>query len=125
MGEIKVLLDEEIKDRISTVSDLPQGSPESKNAVEELETLHKLRMEEMRVEAECKAKEDDLTLKKQQHKTQIWTSIATVGVGLITTAAYLIMDNLWFNRGLKFEETGTFCSQTNKNHNSRMFSRRR
>lgn len=125
MDEIKGLLDEEIKERITTVSELPQGSQESKNAVEELETLHKLRMEEMRVEAECKAKEDDLTLKKKQHKTQIWTTVATVAVGVATTVAYIIADNVWFNRGLKFEETGTFCSQTNKNHNSRMFSRRR
>ena len=136
MDEIKGLLDEEIKDRLETVSDLPQGSPESGKAVDEFEKLYKLRLEEKRVEAEaeekrrqyeleCKAKEDDLVLKKKQHKTQIWTTVATVAVGVLTTAAYIIADNVWFNRGLKFEETGTFCSQTNKNHNSRMFSRRR
>lgn len=135
MDEIKGMLDEEIRDRIETVSDLPQGSAESAKAVEELSQLHKLRIEEMRVEAEVaekhrqyeldrKAKEDELALKKAQRKDQFITALITAGVTVGTTVITLIVNDSWYKRGLKFEETGTVCSSFNKGLMSRMFSKR-
>lgn len=87
-------------------------------------TLHKekeLVLNEYKIDVEAIKVANDRVAKSEENMLQlktlkdskIWNGVKTV-VEIGTISAPLICYGIWFNRGLKFEETGTFVSPTFK-----------
>lgn len=100
MDETKELLNEEIKYILEDLSNLPEDSEERTMMVDNLVKLYKLKIEEN------KNSEDNAIKKKDQY---LRYAIDTAGIVLP-----LIFYGVWMGRGFKFEEKGTFTSQTFK-----------
>ena len=122
MAEIKSMLDNEIENEIENLSSLEEGEEKSR-AIKDLAQLHKLRIDEIKTEAEVAEKRDrleyDERVKMEQakeNKIDRWVKIGTAAAEL---GAPLLFYGIWMNKGFKFEETGSFTSTTFKNLLSR------
>lgn len=133
MAEIKSLLDDVIETEIQNLEGLLSGSDEKSKAIQNLATLHKLRIEEIKAETEAEEKRErramdsekhraDLadrayedTLQEHQLREQKIDRYARIGVALAELTLPLIFYGIWMNRGFKFEETGVYASTTFKN----------
>lgn len=103
---IKQMLDEEIMEEITDLSILQSGSEEKSTAIDELVKLHKLRIEEAKVELEGeKLKKDPTTEQSKDRYLKFGLEAAGIVLPLIFYA-------VWMNKGFKFEETGTYTSTT-------------
>lgn len=100
MDETKELLNEEIKYVLEDLSNLPEDSEERTIMIDNLVKLYKLKIEE------DKNSEDNAIKKKDQC---LRYAIDIAGIVLP-----LIFYGVWMGRGFKFEEKGTFTSQTFK-----------
>ena len=96
MGETKELLERQIDTEIQNLSVL-EGNEKSE-AVDRLSKLYKLKIEE-----------DDLT---SSRKTDRLNAFAKCVLGTAEIVLPLAFYGIWMKRGFKFEETGTFTSQT-------------
>lgn len=103
---IKKMLDEEIMEEITDLSNLQSGSEEKSTAIDDLVKLHKLRIEEAKVELEGeKLKKDPITEQSKDRYLRFGLEAAGIILPLIFYAA-------WMKKGFKFEETGTYTSTT-------------
>lgn len=142
MDKIQKALQEEINDEIQKLSSLEPGSSEHSKATDDVVKLYRLRIEEIRAEAEQKDKRDRYKLEKSQMEQDIlakseekadkealrkdqnldrWIGLG-VQVGL-AVGGWLVYD-IWNRRGLKFEETGTITSPWTRNLVSRMLPKK-
>lgn len=96
------LLDEVIEREIKSLESFSSGTKEKSDAINDLTQLYKLKIEEEKV---------------KQEKKDRWFNIA-LQVGLTTMS--LVAYNAWYNRGLKFQETGSFTDPMTRNLISRM-----
>lgn len=129
--DIRSLLDETIVNEIQTLSEYEVGSEKRSAAVEELTQLHKLRIEEAKVEV-SKAENYDKAvtcdreweIRRDQLKAEArdrWINFGLqVGIAIGGWIAY----DVWHRRGLKFEESGTVGSSWTRNLMSRMLPRK-
>lgn len=109
MDQIKKKIEDELKSRLEEASNMEAGSDEQTKAVNNIEKLHKMALEEK--EAEARRKEEAAKLKAS--KTSMWVNCGTtIGMGLVS---WLLYTFLHF-KDLKFEETGTVSSQTGRQH---------
>lgn len=129
MAKIKSLLDGVIEQEIQNVETLTSGTEEKSAAIKDLATLHKLRIEEIKTEAETEeltlkerelnSKEADRTyeetLQSHQVKTQAIERYVRFGMEAAGLVLPLMCYGIWMNKGFKFEETGAFTSTTFKN----------
>lgn len=144
MAEIKSLLDEVIEAEIAYVGSLSPGDEKKSKAIQQLADLHKLRIDEIKAETDADEKRlrramdgkqhrAELTLKERQadddeaartneeqfkqHQLndQVIDRYVKIGVATAELVLPLVFYGIWMKRGLKFEETGTFTSQTFKN----------
>lgn len=115
MQENEKMLSEEIRSEIAELGDLEPGSQEHSAAVASLERLYKLEIESKRVKMEAEANEREEKFRRDQLKSDTVSRNVKTGVeafAAVTTFATA----LWFGiKGFKFEETGTYVSQTFKN----------
>ena len=129
MEEIKKMIDAEIAKRIEEVSKLKPGTDEYSIAVNNLAVLHRLRIDEEKIEIDSedrrekrrieenlnndryqmdyRAKEEEL---KDKTVNRYWTMGLEAGMFLLTMA----FRSHWMKQGFLFEETGTFTSDTFK-----------
>ena len=109
--EICKLMDEEIKSQLEEMSSLKAGSDEKIKATESLSKLYKLRIDDERLDNELlkETMEKEALLTEQKKDRWFKTGIAAAEIGIP-----LIFYGIWMRRGFKFEETGTFTSQTFK-----------
>lgn len=143
MAEIKSLLDEVIEAEIAYVGSLPPGDEKKSKAIQQLAGLHKLRIDEIKAKTDADEKRlrramdskqhrAELTLKERQadgdeaaraneeqfkqHQLndQVIDRYVKIGVATAELVLPLVFYGIWMKRGLKFEETGTFTSQTFK-----------
>lgn len=124
MAEIKSLLDGVIK---TAIRDLETLSPEKRSeAIQDLATLHRLRMEEIKTEADVEDKRErregdkadrdrDEQVEKRRAKEQVIDRYVNLGVAVAELVLPLVCYGVWMGKGFKFEETGTYTSQTFKN----------
>ncbi|MCM1363446.1 MAG: hypothetical protein NC215_00480 [Ruminococcus sp.] len=130
--EIKNLLEEEIKTEIQGLKSSQTDAKEQKEAMDKLATLHRLYVEECKMESEIEDKRekrdmdnrkieiDDINhineenLKRDQIKEQRRDRFVKVGIAGAELILPLIFYGVWMKRGLKFEETGSFTSATFK-----------
>ena len=144
MAEIKSLLDEVIEAEIAYVGSLSPEDEKKSKAIQHLADLHKLRIDEIKAKTEADEKRlrramdskqhrAELTLKERQadgdeaaraneeqfkqHQLndQVLDRYVKIGVATAELVLPLVFYGIWMKRGLKFEETGTFTSQTFKN----------
>lgn len=116
MDEIKELLGEELRSEFEALATMTPGSEEHTAAVENLEKLYKLKIEEAKVEVDNRDKENKRKNDDGLRKFN-WISL---GVQSGLTLAGIIAYNVWYHQGLKFEETGTVRSPMTRNLMSRM-----
>lgn len=121
--EIKKELEKEILKEIQDLSALESGSKEMDSAIENLATLYKLNIEEVKIEHEAMEKAfdrgsadetsaRDLKLKQQMLNESIKDRYFKLGLDVAGLIVPIIFYGIWMGRGLKFEETGTFTSTT-------------
>jgi hypothetical protein len=121
--EIKKELEKEILKEIQDLSALKSGSKEMDLAIENLATLYKLNIEEVKIEHEAIEKAydrgsadetsaRDLKLKQQMLNESIKDRYFKLGLDVAGLIVPIIFYGIWMGRGLKFEETGTFTSTT-------------
>ena len=144
MAEIKSLLDEVIEAEIAYVGSLSPEDEKKSKAIQHLADLHKLRIDEIKAKTvadekrlrramDSKQHRAELTLKERQadgdeaaraneeqfkqHQLndQVLDRYVKIGVATAELVLPLVFYGVWMKRGLKFEETGTFTSQTFKN----------
>lgn len=142
MDKIQKALQEEINDEIQKLSSLEPGSSEHAKATDDVVKLYRLRIEEVRAEAEQKDKRDRYKLEKSQMEQDILARSAEkadkealrkdqnldrwIGLGVqvgLAVGGWLVYD-IWNRRGLKFEETGTITSPWTRNLVSRMLPKK-
>ena len=143
MAEIKSLLDEVIEAEIAYVGSLSPEDEKKSKAIQHLADLHKLRIDEIKAKTDADEKRlrramdskqhrAELTLKERQadgdeaaraneeqlkqHQLndQVLDRYVKIGVATAELVLPLVFYGVWMRRGLKFEETGTFTSQTFK-----------
>lgn len=129
--EIQRKLDEVIMQQLEDVERTGTGSDERTKAITNLAKLCELRIEEQKTEQakiEIQNKEidsdRDWTTKRAQlriQKVDRWVNVA-VQVGL--TVGSLVAYNVWLNRGLRFEETGSITSPMTRNLLSRLLPKK-
>ena len=144
MAEIKSLLDEVIEAEIAYVGSLSPEDEKKSKAIQHLADLHKLRIDEIKAKTDADEKRlrramdskqhrAELTLKERQadgdeaaraneeqfkqHQLndQVLDRYVKIGVATAELVLPLVFYGVCMKRGLKFEETGTFTSQTFKN----------
>ncbi len=129
MAEIQSLLDGVIEREIRNVESSTSSSDEKSKAIQNLATLHKLRIEELKAQTEAaeaalKEREQDSkdvdrtyeeTLQERQVKEQKVDRYVRTGLAVAELVFPLVFYGVWMNRGFKFEETGAFTSTTFKN----------
>lgn len=71
MAEIKSLLDGVIEQEIQNVEALSSGSDEKSKAIQNLATLHKLRIEEIKAETEAEEKRERRVMDSEQRKAEL------------------------------------------------------
>lgn len=96
MAEIKKLLDDAIETEINNLNSA-SNKDEKSEVIKNLAALYKLRIEAFQL--------DENTLDRY----------AKIGIAAAELVLPLIFYGVWMSRGLRFEETGTFTSQTFKN----------
>ena len=121
--EIKKELEKEILKEIQDLSALESGSKEMDSAIENLATLYKLNIEEVKIEHEAMEKAfdrgsadetsaRDIKLRQQMLNESIKDRYFKLGLDVAGLIVPIIFYGIWMGRGLKFEETGTFTSTT-------------
>lgn len=132
--EILEALDKEIIRLMTELETLDPKSKEYDDVAGVLEGLHKLRDRELAAgnsERELELKErklefdeikdtDDTLYKTNElaeHKKDRYIRYVLDGIGIVLPP---IVYAVWMNKGFKFEETGTYTSQTFKNFFSKM-----
>lgn len=120
MKELKEMLDKEIEEELNYISTLKPGSEEHSDAIDSVAKLYKLRYEQ-----DCKEKElgevekhhraqinNEFICNDKQLKEQKKDRYFKLGVEAAGIALPLMFYGAWINKGLKFEETGSFASTT-------------
>ena len=144
MAEIKSLLDEVIEAEIAYVGSLSPGDEKKPKAIQQLADLHKLRIDEIKAKTDADEKRLRRAMDSKQHRAelnlkerqadgdetartneeqfkqhqlndQVIDRYVKIGVATAELVLPLVFYGIWMKRGLKFEETGTFTSQTFKN----------
>lgn len=100
MDKRKELLEKEIEAEIEAISNMDPGSEDSERAIENLSKLYQLRIDEAKNEEQLKESFKDRVVK-------IGTTAAEIVVPIV-------FSSIWMSRGFKFEETGTYTSNTFK-----------
>lgn len=132
MDNIKDLLGEEIKTEIKSLSDLNSGTKEKSMAIDDLAKLYRLRIEETKNEAEVAEKQARREMEKEQSASdnsshrrtaqlerdrldeQVKERYFRVGIAAAELVIPLVFYGIWMSKGFKFEESGTFTSNTFK-----------
>jgi len=130
--KIKDLLEEEIITEIQDLGSSLTDTKEQKEAIAKLTSLHRLYIEECKIESEIedkierrdmdnrKIEIDDINhineenLKRDQMKEQSKDRLIKVVIAGAELIIPIIFYGVWMRRGFKFEEEGTFTSTTFK-----------
>lgn len=117
MGEeLRVLLDEEIRNEIKSLSSLKAGSEEYSTAVEGLTKLYKLKLDDDKSVMEhlekIEDRESDDNFKDIQIKESVRDRYVRIGIAAAELVLPLVFYGVWMKRGFRFEENGTFTSVT-------------
>lgn len=111
---IREKLEKEIESELEKMAEMDDGSEEKRRASEHLRNLYQLLLEEkQRDETSANhLKEEEV---EDAHQKQLLIERIIGHVVTLTSAVLpLVFYGRWMNKGLEFEKTGTFTSQTFK-----------
>ena len=112
MNEIQNLLDNEIVRRLKELDGMASGSKEIGVAIEDIEHLCKMRVEERKLNSELESnarEERDKLVENAARAKDRYIRLGLDVAGLILPLAFY---GIWMYKGFKFEESGTFTSTT-------------
>ena len=112
MDQVNEKLTRQLGVEIEKLSTMEDGSEGKTATVEGITQMYKLKIEEARLDEEIKAREADAQ-RQEKHKI-IDTVLDGVKTGA-TIISGIVIPIIFMNRGFKFEEEGTYTSQTFKN----------
>lgn len=117
MGEEnRSLLEEEIRAEIKRLGSLESGSQEHTTVVDSLTKLYKLKLEEDKNTYERLDKIENREIDQESKTAQMAESVKDRYFRFGMAAAELVLPlmfyGVWMRRGFKFEQDGTFTSQT-------------
>lgn len=112
MSEIQKLLDEEIVQRLKGLNGLESGSKEIGAAIEDVEHLFKMRVEERKLSNELESNAREERDKLVENAARAKDRYIRFGLDVAGLILPLMFYGIWMTKGLKFEETGTFTSTT-------------
>ena len=124
MAEIKTLLDEVIETEISNLKTLPVEDERRGDAIRDLVSLHKLRIEEIKAWADVEEKSERREMDSRQReeenqarqlREQKIDRYVRTGVAAAELILPLVFYGIWMKRGFKFEESGVYSSTTFRN----------
>lgn len=111
---IREKLEREIESELEKMAEMDDGSEEKRRASEHLRNLYQLLLEEkQRDEASANHLKEEEVEDAHQKQLLIERIIGHV-VTLAGAVLPLVFYGRWMNKGLEFEKTGTFTSQTFK-----------
>ena len=108
MDQTKELLTRQLDSENQKQSTMEDGSEEKTATVNGISQMYKLKIEEARLENECKAQEAE----RQDQKNDRIIGYIVDGLKCLLPLGVSV---LFMNRGFKFEEEGVYKSQTFKN----------
>lgn len=117
-------LNEVIEEEIESLRDLDAGSKEKTDAVKDLTELYKLRIEEAKIEQAKVENSNEQESKREFAKSQTLDRVLNAGLQIGLAIGGWIVYDVWYRRGLKFEETGSITSPMTRNLLSRMLPRK-
>lgn len=112
MNEIQNLLDEEIVRRLKGLNSMESGSKEIGVAIEDVEHLFKMRVEERKLNNELESNAREERDKLVENASRAKDRYIRLGLDVAGLILPLMFYGIWMAKGLKFEETGTFTSTT-------------
>lgn len=115
MSEIQKLLDEEIVQRLKGLNGLESGSKEIGVAIEDVEHLFKMRVEERKLNNELESNAREERDKLVENAARAKDRYIRLGLDVAGLILPLMFYGIWMTKGFKFEETGTFTSTTFRN----------
>lgn len=119
-----VLLDEAIVRELTRLEHIDLTSEDRSKAIDDLVQLYKLRIEEAKLkQSEVANVNEHLVRVRDQQNAQIdrWVNFG-LQVGL-TIGGWLVYD-IWYRRGLRFEQFGTVTAPMTRNLISRMLPKK-
>ena len=118
-GKLQILKEElsmEDKDKTESVSDVINLC---KAMIEDdkvkLDNEEKIKKRETDERTLKEARESDEKFKEQQEKNQKWDRRIKYGLDAASIGLPLLFYGIWMRQGFRFEETGTYTSQTFRN----------
>lgn len=122
--KVQGLLDEVIETELLKLSEYEPDSEDKSKAIKDVSELYKLRIEEAKikqVEAQANAEAEAKQKQAKSQNLDRWINLGVqIGLGIAGIVAY----DVWYRRGLRFEETGTITSPMTRNLLSRMLPRK-
>ena len=112
INEIQNLLDEEIVRRLKGLNSMESGSKEIGVAIEDVEHLFKMRVEERKLNNELESNAREERDKLVENASRAKDRYIRLGLDVAGLILPLMFYGIWMAKGLKFEETGTFTSTT-------------
>lgn len=121
MSDIRDLLEDRIEKEFENLNDLQTGSREKTEAVDALERLYKLMLEEDKLQFERQDKDDQVITDDREREVKVKEMEEEAKNNkwkLFLNGAEIVVPQIfyafWMHKGFKFEETGTFTSNTFK-----------
>lgn len=132
MENVNGLIEEELARAVGHMKTMKPEDPGYKNAAEAIATLQRARLEEEKLEFEDRKNGDELALHQMEQENKAEEAKLERKKfrirACLDAAAIVIPAGLYafFGiKGFKFEETGTFCSTTNRANFMNMFKFRK
>lgn len=132
MSNVKSMIETEEARAIEKLKTMKPEDPGYKNAVEAIAVLQKARLEEEKNEFEDRKHGDELELRTMENEAKVEEAkiekrrfiLKTIidGAAIVIPAGIYLFFGV---KGFKFEQSGTFCSQTNKWNLGNVFKFRR
>lgn len=107
---IRVLLMDEIADDLEALSHFSPDTEEYQKVADNIGKLHKLLMDEEAHSLESESQLYDDRRKDDAQKKDHVLQWFKIGVEVCGVVLPLVAYSVWYNKGLKFEETGTITS---------------
>lgn len=112
MDQTNELLTRQLDEEIRKLSTMEDGSDEKTATVNGINQMYRLKIEERRMNEELKAQK--VEAQRQEKFAIVDRVIEGVKVG-VSVVGGIVVPIIFMNRGFKFEQEGTYTSQTFKN----------
>lgn len=111
MDQTNEMLTRQLNEEIRKLSTMEDGSEEKTATINGINQMYRLKIEEARMNEEVKAQKAEA---ERQEKFKV-VDTALEGARIVVSVSGLALSAIFMVKGFKFEQTGTYTSQTFKN----------